>query len=226
MRALRALAASLAGIVLALLLFVLAGWIGSSIPRNQDAVEPAHGITILVDTNGTHTGIVMPIVTPVKDWRTTFPNAALPRPSDGQMPTHIAVGWGEKQVFLHVATWGDLHTSTALHILFLGGPAVMRVIPYVRPAPDADYRPVVLTPAQYARLVTGIEASLPPPGPDGSRQWLTGNDPDAAYYPALGHYTLANTCNTWVGNRLAEAGVKMGLWTPFAGEVMKWVPRP
>jgi hypothetical protein len=51
-------------------------------------------------------------------------------------------------------------------------------------------------------------------------------DPEAGYFDSLGRYTIFNTCNTWVGNRLAAAGVKVGRWTPLAGGVMKWVPEP
>ena len=29
-----------------------------------------------------------------------------------------------------------------------------------------------------------------------------------------------------VGNMLAEGGVQMGWWTPFAGGVMKWIDQP
>lgn len=33
-----------------------------------------------------------------------------------------------------------------------------------------------------------------------------------------------HTCNQWTGDMLADAGVPVGWWTPFAGSVMKWVP--
>ena len=46
------------------------------------------------------------------------------------------------------------------------------------------------------------------------------------FYEAPGHYTARNTCNQWTSDRLAEAGVRTGWWTPFAGGVMKWVPEP
>ena len=84
----------------ALALFLLAAWIGSSLPRNPDWTEPAAGITIMVETNGIHTGIVMPVISPVKDWRATFPSAGLPR-ADGQLPTHVAIGWGENSTRVH-----------------------------------------------------------------------------------------------------------------------------
>ncbi|MXO87631.1 DUF2459 domain-containing protein [Altererythrobacter aestuarii] len=212
------------GVVLAVALFPVLGWIGSSIPRNAGAVEPADGVEIMVETNGTHTGIVMPIVTPEVDWRTIFPSASTL--VNGQLPTHIAVGWGEREIFLNVPTWDDLTAATAVRIALFGGDSIMRVSHYVRPAPDENYRPVTISRAAYARMATRIEQSLAPPGPDGSRQILRGTNPRDAYYDARGHYTLANSCNSWVGDMLAEGGVEMGWWTPFAGGVMKWIEKP
>jgi hypothetical protein len=46
------------------------------------------------------------------------------------------------------------------------------------------------------------------------------------FYEAPGAYTVTNTCNQWTSDMLAEAGVRTGWWTPFAGGVMKWVPEP
>ena len=140
--------------------FFLAAWIGSSIPRNSDWVEAETGIPIMVETNGIHTGIVMPVNTRVKDWRETFPSAGRPR-ADGRMPTHVAIGWGEKEVFLHTPTWADLEVRTALRVALQGGDGLMRVGHYVRPAPSEYHRPLRLRPAEYARLVERIEAALP-----------------------------------------------------------------
>jgi len=222
-RLLSAARAVLAGIALAIGLFLLAGWIGSAIPRNSAWREPAQGITIMVETNGTHTGIVMPIRTRVKDWRATFPEATYvgARPA-----THIAIGWGEREVFLNVPTWGDLAPLTALRIASVGGTSVLRVSPYIRPAPSEYHRPLRLTEAQYRQLVRRVEASLAPLASGGGPKPIAGTDPFSIYYPARGRYTMARTCNTWVGDALADAGVRMGAWTPFAGGVMKWIDPP
>lgn len=214
--------AALLGIVLAILLFPLLGWIGSSIPRNGPAPEVAAGVTILVETNGTHTGIVMPVVTPQMDWRTVFPSAS--GTVNGWPITHIAVGWGEREIFLNVPEWSDLTAATALRIALFGGDSVMRVSHYVRPAPSENYRPVTISRSAYARMAQAIAASLPPA--DTPRQIIRGTDPADAYYDALGQYTLANTCNSWVGNMLAKGDIQMGWWTPFSGGVMKWIDRP
>lgn len=218
---------ALVGLVALLALaYLLAAWVGSSLPENR-AIDPAgqKTVQIMVETNGTHTSIVVPVVSATKDWRETFPSAAVPRP-DGQMPTHLAIGWGEREVFLNVPTWGELKASTALRIAATGGEPLMRVSHYVRPAPGPNHRPVWISPAQYQRLVAAIEQALPAPEPGEPRPILRGTYADDAYYDALGSYSLVNTCNTWVGDMLAQAGVEMGRWTPLAGGVMKWIAPP
>ncbi|WP_336925344.1 DUF2459 domain-containing protein [Altererythrobacter palmitatis] len=206
----------------AVLVFLLSAWIGSSLPREVSQSSAGEGITIMVETNGVHTGIIMPIVSPEMDWRAVFPSAGWP--VNGRVPTHIAVGWGEREVFLSTPTWADLKASTALRIALAGGEPVMRVSHYVRPATGENFRPLTLSRADYARMAEAIAASLAPA--DGPHAPLRGVDPHDAYYPARGTYTLAQTCNSWVGDMLAHGGVKMGRWTPFAGGVMKWIDPP
>lgn len=227
MKALRAIGWAFGGLfALGLLIvggFFIAAWIGSSIPRNSDWVEATSGIPIMVETNGVHTGIVMPIATPQKDWRETFPSAAEPM-EGGMLPTHVSVGWGDREVFLTVPTWGDLKASTAARIATQGGPAVMRVAHYYRPAGGPNHRWVILREEEYDRLVAEVEAGLPPIDDPRNRVSHEGFDPLAKVYDAAGRYTLGNTCNQWVGDTLAAAGIEMGVWTPLAGGVMKWIP--
>jgi uncharacterized protein (TIGR02117 family) len=219
-----ALGAILAGAGLAVLLFALAGWIGSSLPRNGDWRQPAasipHTVEIMVETNGVHTALVLPLVTPEKDWRADFPAADLALPD--RPYTHVSVSWGEREVFLNTPTWLDLSPLTVLRVIGIGGDGLLHAAHYVRPAPSADARPVRLTREQYRRLVAAIERSLP----QGSRVRYPGYGPQDVFYDAPGRYTASNTCNQWTGDMLASAGVRIGRWTPFAGGVMKWVPEP
>ena len=101
-------------------LFALAGWIGSMIPRNGDWREPDSGVEILVESNGIHTALVLPLVTPEKDWRADFPAADLAVP--GRPYTHVSVSWGEREVFLNTPTWWDLTPRTAWSALRPSGP--------------------------------------------------------------------------------------------------------
>ena len=219
-RALKLLGIALAVPIAAVLLFLLSAWIGSSIPRNAKWEEPATGIEIMVGDNGIHTEIVMPLVTPVKDWRETFPASDLPEPF--RPYTHVAVSWGEREVFLNTPTWGDLELSTAFAAA-VGGDGLIHASHYVRPAPGPANRPLKLTEEQYARLVAAIEAQVPPPG---DREIYPGYAHYDVFYDAAGTYHLGNTCNQWTSDTLAAAGVKTGSWTPLPGGVMKWVEKP
>jgi uncharacterized protein (TIGR02117 family) len=219
-RLIKLLGAVVAGILLGLLAWLLAAWIGSSIPRNAQWRQPAAGIEIMVETNGVHTALVLPLVTPEKDWRAEFPAADLALPARDY--THVSISWGEREVFLNTPTWWDLRPITVLRIIGIGGEGLLHVAHYVRPAPADDIRPLRLTHEQYRRLVAAIERSLP----RGPRVRYPGYGAQDVFYDAPGHYTAKNTCNQWTSDRLAEAGVRTGWWTPMAGGVMKWVPEP
>jgi len=200
--------------------FFLSAWIGSSIPRNPSWTEPADGIEIMVGDNGIHTEIVMPLVSPVKDWRTVFPAADL---EDPHRPyTHVAVSWGERDVFLNTPTWADLSLSTAIKAA-TGGDGLLHAAHYVRPAPGSANRPIYLTYEQYAKLVKAIESQAPV---SGHREPLPGYSTYDVFYDAPGSYHLGNTCNQWTSDMLATAGVKVGRWTPLPGGVMKWFQDP
>jgi uncharacterized protein (TIGR02117 family) len=219
-RAARGAGWALAALAAVLALFALAGWIGSAIPRNAEWTEPADGVEILVESNGVHTALVLPLVTPEKDWRREFPASDIPL-SDRPY-THVSVSWGEREVFLNTPTWWDLSPMTVLRIAGVGGEGLLHVAHYVRPRPSPDARPLTLGRADYARLVAAIEAGLP----QGYKVRHDGYGPQDVFYEAPGRYTAANTCNQWTSDMLARAGVRTGWWTPFSGGVTKWVPQP
>ena len=199
--------------------FLLTAWIGSAIARNPDWREPERGIEIMVESNGVHTALVLPIVTAERDWGKVFPIGDIARPD--RPYTHVSISWGERQVFLETPTWWDLRASTVLRIAGVGGEGLLHVAWYVRPAPADDIRPLRLTHAEYRRLLAAIDRALP------QGEWVAhpGYGSYDAFYEAPGRYTVRNTCNQWTSDMLAAAGVKTGWWTPFAGGVMKWVPK-
>jgi uncharacterized protein (TIGR02117 family) len=221
-RALRWIGRFVAALVLLVGMYLLAAWIGSSIPRNGDWHQPeSGGVVIAVETNGVHTALVMPLVTPAKDWRKTFPLADVARPN--RPYTHVSISWGEREVFLDTPTWWDLSPLLVLKILTKGGEGLEHVAFYVRPGASETMRPIRITDAQYTRLVQAIEARLPQGQPLVKHAGYGGSD---VFYDAGGRYTAVNTCNQWTGNRLADAGVRVGRWTPLDSSVMKWAPLP
>ncbi|WP_238474082.1 TIGR02117 family protein [Altericroceibacterium spongiae] len=219
-RLFRALRAVFIGAIAALLLFLLASWIGSSIPRNRGWQEPQSGVTIMVESNGIHTSLIVPLVNGIKDWRSDFP--ARDVDLTGRPYTHLSISWGEHEVFINTPSWNDLSPLTVMRIIGMGGEGALHVSHYVRPAASNYVRPITLTGSQYARLVKAMERSIPPR----PRIRHHGYGPQDVFYDAPGHYTASNTCNQWTSNMLAEAGVRTGWWTPFSGGVMKWIDTP
>lgn len=198
--------------------FLLTAWIGSSIARNGDWEQPAAGVQIMIETNGVHTAIVMPAVSAQKDWRADFPADDVLAPN--RPYTHVSVSWGEREVFLNTPTWWDLSLPTVFGAA-TGGDGLLHVSHYIRPAPSPDHRQLTISHAEYARLIAIIEREILPAS---ERTVYRGYSDYDVFYDAPGTYHLGNTCNQWVSNTLAAAGIKTGWWTPMAGGVMKWVP--
>jgi uncharacterized protein (TIGR02117 family) len=206
---------TLAGLIAA---YAIIGWAGSAIPRNGDWREPERGVDIMVESNGVHTALVLPLVTPERDWRLLLPASDVAVP--GRPYTHVSISWGEREVFLETPTWWDLSPVTVARIIGIGGDGILHIAHYVRPAPADDIRPLRITRAQYRRLVSEIDRALP----QGQRVSYPGYYDFDVFYEAPGRYTTTKTCNQWTSDTLAAAGIRTGWWTPFAGGVMKWVP--
>lgn len=226
-RALRMLAGLLLALLLTATLYV--GVAGALMlwPVHADRRALQAGRTADVDgyvlTNGVHTDLVFPIRTAVFDWSTVFPAtdaAAVPPGAD-----FIAIGWGDREFYLHTPTWADLTVSRALGAVAGFNPSLLHVTWLRRdqllPADaqrDGTYA-VPLTTAQYANLVAYVRARLP----DGHAVALPGAryGRQDAFYEATGRYGPFETCNAWTGRGLREAGLTMGRWTPFDYNVVR-----
>ncbi len=215
-------------ITLELVLIPLGTYLGAAVvlghvPANAAWHAPpasASGtVTIYVQTNGLHTGIVMPAVANGIDWRRRIRSSDLPDPSG--MGTWLAFGWGDRAFYIDTPTWRQARLSTIARALTSTGPAVIHVDhldPFVA---DESWRPLKLGPAEYRRLTAFVAATFA----DG-RDVTPGYTPRDVFYAARGHYSALRTCNVWTGDALRTAGVHMGVWTPFASDVMRWVPAP
>lgn len=207
-------------VLLALPLFYLvAAVIGGLIPANWGWQQPDHGIPIYVQTNGVHTWIAVPTVTPLMDWRPLMPanHIRAPELSGG----YLAIGYGNREFYLNTPAWEDLTVERAVHAAVGNGPSLMHVYHERRPTPDEAQRPIVLSPDQYRRLVRFIEDSF-----DRNEKGRTipligrGYGRTDVFYEARGGYNLYYTCNEWAGDALREAGVRVGIWTPFTQGIM------
>lgn len=205
-----------AAVVVGVLGYVVAGAIGGAIPTNGAWRPPAQGVRIFIESNGIHTGIVVPKVAAGVDWRGLAPAGDLADPRYGRFD-HLAIGWGEKAFFLETQTWADVKVGTMLRAA-VGSPRTLMHVEHVpAPAVGDDVRAVVVSEAEYRRLAAFITASFAPGG-----KRYPGYARYDVFYDAQGRYDAVATCNAWTGDALRSAGVRIGRWTPFPGSVMQW----
>ncbi len=213
----RVVAAAVGSILLAIVGYGLAGLIGGAIPVNANWRPPTQGIEIFVETNGIHTGFVVPKVAADIDWR------GIARASDIADPrfaarSHLAIGWGERAFYLGTPTWADVKFSTTFHAATGSDDTLVHIEHVARPTANPDQRVIILRPAEYRRLAAFIRASL-----NGARPvHRYGYGRHDAFYAGLGRYDAVHTCNAWTGRALRDAGVRIGWWTPFSTSVMHW----
>lgn len=203
-------------IALAITLYVATGLLGSSIPVNPGWRPPVTGVRIHVESNGVHTGLVMPVSAAGIDWNATFPAADIADPRYARLGW-VAVGWGDRAFYTETPHWSDLRPLTVLRAAIGSKRTVVHVEHIAEPPPDDDERVVTLTPDQYRRLAAYIRASLGPGG-----RVAHGYGAYDVFYDGRGTYNAVVTCNEWTGRALRKAGVRVGTWTPFPLGVTGW----
>lgn len=211
----------MAAAILALpLAYLLAALILGLVPANVAWSEPRQGVTVYLRTNGVHTWIVVPKVTPVIDWRRYAPGEHLGDPRWGAAD-HVAFGYGNREFYLNTPTWADLSPRTAALALFGSGPSLLHVEHDHRPQPDEYTRPIRISMGQYRRLADYIRRRFRL-DPQGRTMPLIGRGYNGwdMFYEANGGYSFVMTCNEWTGRALRHAGIRTGLWTPFAQSIM------
>lgn len=203
-------------------LYLVAALFGSMIPANQFWKSPNDGIKLYIETNGLHTGIIMPINSGVHDWRDLIRPEHLDDPT--RYGSHILVGWGHEGVYRNAEYWQDLRFSDAASAIFGSDDVLLHVYHLNYPQDYPPYRrSITVSEAEYRLIVKAIknrfvldQAGHPIPS--------TGYSNRDLFYKARGHYNAFYTCNNWTSDVLRQAGIRAGIWTPFQGGVMRWFP--
>ncbi|MGV3771240.1 MAG: TIGR02117 family protein [Sphingobium phenoxybenzoativorans] len=191
---------------------------GSMIPANRGWTPPRSGVTIYVYTNGVHTGLVLPAVNPLHDWRGRIRASDLPDPR--RAGSWLIFGWGQRDFYLNTPRWSDVRIGTALRAMIGSDRTLVHVDHIRRVWNGRDLRPILLTGYQYLRLTRLLESDFAPGAA------IRGYAADDVFYPGRGRYNAVTTCNEWTGAKLRAIGVRIGVWTPTASGVMRWFPAP
>ena len=193
-------------------LYLLAALAGSLLPVNRNWSEPDEGVTIYLANNGVHADLILPARAQGLDWRPLLPKRHFARPQPAA--AWVAFGAGERRVYLDTPRWRDI-TLPTIWAGLAGGQRVMHVEWVADPGYAA--RAIRLRPEEYRRLWQSIRAEFKL-DPNGRPIHIdhAGYGPADAFYEGRGNATALSTCNNWASDRLRMAGVKTGLWTPFA----------
>ncbi len=205
--------------LLAIGMFFAAALIGSSIPANNGWQQVKDGIPIFVETNGVHVSLIVPIAASGEDL------SDLIRPDQLSDPmlygTHAMVGWGHGAVYRNARTWGDVRAKDIASAIFGSDFTTLHVYHLVNPRPEPYRKQLRVTPGQYHRIIAQIRATFLL-DKQGRSTAHPAYGPNNLFYDSYGHYDAFHTCNSWTGDVLRRAGVRIGIWTPLPGGIMKW----
>ncbi len=209
MRLWRRLALAMAVPVAAVLFYAGAGFGLGAIATSDP--PPSGPIELAIASNPFHTDLVLP----AEGWR-----EELGLPPEAQ---YIVVGWGALSFYAETPQISDLKLSTVLkalsgndaatlHVTWLPGKVLL----------GGDVHPLPVTAAQAASLAAYV------------REWFDGPAPERIpglsygfgdmFFKAKGHWTPLTTCNEWLAQGLRRAGIRTGLWAPFAPGVTAHLP--
>jgi uncharacterized protein (TIGR02117 family) len=200
-------------------LYMLAAFVGSHVPANAGWKQPKEGIDIFVESNGVHVSLIIPISAVGEDL------SDLVRPDQLADPemygTHIMVGWGHGAVYRNARTWADVQSRDIASAIFGSDETTLHIYHLINPKVLPYRKTLSVTPQQYRTIVTQIRTTFRL-NPQGGSVAHPAYGADNLFYDSKGHYSAFHTCNNWTGEILRNAGVRIGLWTPLPGGVMRW----
>ena len=198
--------------------YFAAALLGSLVPANSGWIEPKDGVPIFVETNGVHVSLILPMAAAGKDLSDLIRPEHLSDP--GLYGTHFMIGWGHKAVYRNAQTWGDVRSGDTASAIIGSDDTTLHVYHLVNPQPNSIRKSFHVTDEQYQTIVGEVRASFKLN--NGRSKAYPAYGPNNLFYDSLGRYSAINTCNEWTAHVLRKAGVRVGVWTPMPGGVMRW----
>ncbi|MCH9814281.1 MAG: DUF2459 domain-containing protein [Epsilonproteobacteria bacterium] len=132
---------------------------------------------------------------------------------------YMAFSYGDQDFMMHTPSWSDINLKLISKALFINTPALVRVGHY-RHINKKESVKIELSNVCTDKLKESILNSFSTQNEKFIRYEDEYRNPDVFYFKAKEAYSLFHTCNSWSGNRLRDAGLKVPYLTPFAQEVV------
>ncbi|MEO1702019.1 MAG: DUF2459 domain-containing protein [Pseudomonadota bacterium] len=165
---------------------------------------PKHRIYVL--SNGFHSDIAVP----KNVAQQMLPTQAAHFPVDHSQVEFFAIGWGSKTAFTSLLAVSDLTLPIVAKALAFDE-GVIHVTPLGKLSEAPGIYAIDVSNTQLSQLGLALGT------------WFSSNVPMRGitqgfgdrFYKSRGAFSPWNTCNSWTGRRLREAGVAIGVWTPI-----------
>ncbi len=211
----KTVALALAGISALLVVYLISAVAGTVWTAEPEPGEPSADMTtVYVLSNGFHSDIVLPV-----DAAASLPIAAADLPGGLAGTRYLILGWGSQTAYTSLLALTDLTVEIAAKALLFDR-SVMHVLPYGGELQGSGVYRLELDPDQVRRLVAFIDETFTVDA-NGRAELLPGitQGYGDVFYRARPRFSLFYGCNAWTGEALREAGVPVGIWTPFAQSI-------
>jgi uncharacterized protein (TIGR02117 family) len=182
-----------------------------------------HGdIRVGLIIGGIHTDLLIPLTPDVRARFAFAEGMGVPVLAEGA--EWLLVGWGAREFYTTAGTYADI-TASALYSGVTGDTAVMRLEVLGWIGDLSEVPTITLDHAQFTALLDTLGDGLSRDGTGGPVAIdHPGFSPTDGFFAAKGGFNIFRTCNVWVGEVMAAAGVPFGRWTPtpYAVRLALW----
>lgn len=206
---------TVATLVVLVVAFLAAALVGAMVHGADASGGTEKSVTVYLSTNGFHSDIVVPVRSPERDWSLLLGASPLTAPSLGAA-RWIAFGWGSETAYTRLEKITDMSPAILLKAIAFDR-SVVHVVPLETVGIGEGVWLLQISSAGYRRLAAAIDASFAR-DPGGREILLPGvtHGYGDAFFRGARRFSFLRSCNVWVGELLRTAGIRAGIWTPFA----------
>ena len=199
-------------------LYLVIAFIGAFVPNfTRDDVGPRTDENQIILAAGIiHYDILLPLN---DDTRAKFSFLDQSRvPLDNG--TWLSVGWGSEAFYTSAGQYSDV-TWRALFTAMTWDSSVIRFEVYDALPQHPALRRITMSDAQLDMLRDSIRDDL---DDDPTPLVVEGFSDTDVFFNAAGAFNMVRTCNVWIGQKLSDAGLSFGIWTPtpYAVSLSMW----